>query len=55
MVREDNGIDFAVAVDSVGAEIGTTTRRDERAKGYMSSTMPAKSDEGTAVAGAHFL
>ena len=48
---EDHGTDFAVAVYNVGAEIGTTMRRDERAKRYMSSTMPDKSDGGDAVAG----
>ena len=50
-MREDDGTDFDVAMDSVGVEIGTTERRDERAKYYMSSTMPAKSDGGATVTG----
>ena len=51
MVKEDDGTDFVVAMDSIGAEIGTTTRRNERAKHYMSSTMLAKSYDGAVVAG----
>ena len=50
-VWEDDGTDFVVAMDSVDAEIGRTTRRDERVKCYMSSTMPSKSGGGAAIMG----
>ena len=48
-MRDDHVKDFVVAMDSVGAEIATTTRRDKSAKRYMSSPMPAKSDRGAAI------